>query len=197
MLQAPSSLTDEKPPPQRGKEPNMKKFFLCVFLLSTFGASTWSLPIVTEIKQNGASYTIVLNNALKISAVSVKNANIDLPAYISKGKTFKQISILRRDYAKELTQTLIKGEKTETFEILDYKIGPLEKLRNHKTIFAFCSVIFESVLEVKCKVMKSKEGFWISWPAIKQGGKWIKTFEFVDFALKSEIENRLINAAKS
>lgn len=175
----------------------MKKLFICIFLLSILSASSWSLPIVTEIKQNAASYTIVLNNSIKISHISIKNGNIDFPPYVSKGKLFKQISILRRDYAKELTQTLIKKETRETFEILDYKIGAVEKLRNHKTIFAFYSVIFESVLEVKCRVMKSREGFWISWPAIKREGRWIKTFEFIDFALKTEIENRLINAAKS
>jgi DNA-binding cell septation regulator SpoVG len=175
----------------------MKKLSLCIFFLVFFTVHlSWAKPIVTEIKQNGGSYTIVLNNALKISGISLKNGNVDFPVYVSKGRIFKQLAVLRRDYAKELSQTIIEGEKRETFEILDIKIGTIEKLKNHKNIYAFCSVIFESVLEVKCRVMKGKNGFWVSWPAIKQGGKWIKTFEFIDFHLKNEIETRLINAAK-
>jgi DNA-binding cell septation regulator SpoVG len=175
----------------------MKKFLLCIFFLAVFVVRpSWAKPIVTEIKQNGNSYAIVLNNAIRISGISLKNGNIDFPVYVSKGRIFKQLSILRRDYAKELSQTIIKGEKRETFEILESQIATIEKLKNHKNIYAFCNVIFESVLEVKCRVMKGKNGLWVSWPAIKQGGKWIKTFEFIDFHLKNEIETRLINAVK-
>ncbi|MDR2860547.1 MAG: hypothetical protein LBV66_01780, partial [Elusimicrobiota bacterium] len=154
----------------------MKKLLLLFISLLLFAANTFAEIKITDIKKDNDKFNITLNDSLKIMEITLKTdkdgAVLEFPAYINKGKVYKQIIVLRKDFNKNLAAALKNNQISKSAGDIKFKTGEFEKVKNHKTIAAFCSIIFEDVLEVKCRVMKGKTGFWIAWPSVKQGNKW-------------------------
>ncbi|MCL2390094.1 MAG: SpoVG family protein [Endomicrobia bacterium] len=152
---------------------------------------------VTGLEKNGTEYAVSLNDSIKISGIKLKKTNsgneIEFPQYVSKGVVYKQMSVLNRDYKNYLIGIIEKGiiSNTENGKI-SYKINKFKPLKNHNSVKAFMSVIFDGCLEVECRVMNGKNGMWIAWPAVKKESGWVKNFEFADLKLKKEIESALI-----
>jgi DNA-binding cell septation regulator SpoVG len=75
---------------------------------------------------------------------------------------------------------------------ISFEINKFSRVKNHENVEAFCSVIFDGVLEVFCRIIKGKNGLWIAWPAHKVDGKWVKDFDFVDLNFKERVEGTLM-----
>ncbi|MCL2485016.1 MAG: SpoVG family protein [Endomicrobia bacterium] len=173
---------------------------LSVFAVVLFFAHLVYADIkVTSVEKSGAEYSISFNNSIKVSGIKLINKDgkndIEFPFYISKGVIHKQISVLNRDYRKYLINSIEKGLASDIDNANDrvsFKINKFSALKNHKSIKAFMSVIFDGLIEVECRVLSGKNGLWIAWPSVKKESGWSGVFEFTNLKLKNKVESALI-----
>ena len=166
--------------------------FLCYFKLSFAG----ELKITQIETVNNSGYDITINNSISVHNVVLKNEGgknaVEFPVYAADGKVYKQFSVLRRDYNEYLISSLKENKKSDYAAAPDFKINKFSKLKKEGNIKAFASVIFEDRLEVECRIMDGKNGFWVAWPANKKEGVWKPDFSFADKNLKKRVEEALI-----
>jgi DNA-binding cell septation regulator SpoVG len=179
----------------------IRKILLSFIFFLFFPLLAYSSLEITDIKQDGNKFNIVLNNAVKIKGISIKKDRngdfADFPSYTTKGKVYKQFGILRRDFRQYLVEAIKNDKISESGGQISFKINEFSKVKNHKSIEAFCSVIFDDTLEVYCRIMKGKKGLWIAWPSVKSGNKWNENFEFIDLELKDNVTKKLLSANES
>jgi DNA-binding cell septation regulator SpoVG len=151
---------------------------------------------ITKISTENNSYNIVLNNAITINNIALKNKNdikiIEFPVYVGKGKIYEQFSVLNREYSLHMASSIFENKIYDFKGETSFKINKFSPVKKDGNIKAFASVIFEDVLEVECRVMKGKRGLWVAWPANKTPEGWKADFIFVDKELKKRVENDLI-----
>jgi DNA-binding cell septation regulator SpoVG len=174
----------------------MQKTFIFVFLFLFLCVYHVFALEITNIDRNNNIYDITFNNVILVKGVVLKNIRndsfVEMPEYKSKGKVYKQFVILQRNYKKYLADALKKNQISSKNVPITFKVNEFNKLKNHKNIAAFSSVIFDDTLEVKCRIMKSITGFWIAWPSVKENNKWVNNFIFLDLDLKDKIEENLL-----
>ena len=168
--------------------------FSLLFLVSPLVCARSAELRVTEVAESGSTLNISIDGAFEIRGVSAKPETKELvfPSYVSKGKVYRQFSAVSRDYKKYLFDAVSKKELSKAGGNVGFKINKFKTARSHKTVAAFASVIFEDRLEVECRIMKGKDGLWISWPSAKKDGVWEKQFVFLDGGLKYSVENALM-----
>ena len=168
-----------------------------------------SLPLtVTEVEVtsvSGAGTTkaiasVVLNNAIKISEIKVKeiggNTRLEYPAYVNKkGKVYPQIKILDPAFEKDVIDAIVRKEPAaKTSNQISYKVSKYSPFtRGGSKLKVFCAMTFNNKIEIECKIMEGKWGGWVSWPARapEGGGTWINQVEIKDKKLKSVVEKTL------
>ncbi|MBA3066803.1 SpoVG family protein [bacterium] len=174
-----------------------------------------SLPLtVTEVEVTpvqGAGTTkavasIVLNNAIKISEIKVKEiagkTKLDFPAYVNKrGKVYPQIKILDPAFEKDVIDAINKKEPSaKTSSQISYKVSKYSPFtRGGSKLKVFCAMTFNNKIEIECKIMEGKWGGWVSWPARAPagGGTWINQVEIKDKKLKEVVEQSLTKRYES
>ncbi len=174
-----------------------------------------SLPLtVTEVEVtpvSGAGTTkaiasVVLNNAIKISEIKVKDiagrTKLDFPAYVNKrGKVYPQIKILDPAFEKEVTDAIVRKEpSSKPSSQISYKVSKYSPFtRGGSKLKVFCAMTFNNKIEIECKIMEGKWGGWVSWPARapEGGGTWINQVELKDKKLKSVVEKSLTDKYES
>jgi DNA-binding cell septation regulator SpoVG len=147
---------------------------------------------ITKISQNNGLFDIVLNGDIKILNILFKHNSITLPVYIYKGASRKQFSILKRDFRKYLASSLMQNQTSSKIKDTSFKVNKFSVLKNHKTIKAFASVVFDDDIEVECRIMQTKEKLWVAWPSNKKNNNWVKDFKFTNRDLKQRVETQLI-----
>ncbi|MDR1196642.1 MAG: SpoVG family protein [Endomicrobium sp.] len=178
----------------------MKRTFKLAYIISLFLCYLSSLFAselkITKISTENNSYNIVLNNAITINNIALKNKNdikiIEFPVYVGKGKIYEQFSVLNREYSLHMASSIFENKIYDFKGETSFKINKFSPVKKDGNIKAFASVIFEDVLEVECRVMKGKRGLWVAWPANKTPEGWKADFIFVDKELKKRVENDLI-----
>ncbi|MDR3256178.1 MAG: SpoVG family protein [Endomicrobium sp.] len=175
----------------------LTKVFFAIVISLVFCSYICAELKVTKIIKGNQSFDIILNDDIKLSNISLKNNNIELPVYISKNKTYKQLGILRREFRQYLVNSLSQNKMSSKTENTTFKINKLSPLKKHPTIKAFTSVIFNNDIEVGCRIMQGKNGLWIAWPSNKKGDVWIKEFKFINKDLKKMVEKKLISSYTS
>ena len=168
-----------------------------------------SLPLtVTEVEVtsvSGAGTTkaiasVVLNNAIKISEIKVKeiggNTRLEYPAYVNKrGKVYLQIKMLDPAFEKDVIDAIVRKEPaSKTSNQISYKVSKYSPFtRGGSKLKVFCAMTFNNKIEIECKIMEGKWGGWVSWPARapEGGGTWINQVEIKDKKLKSVVEKTL------
>jgi DNA-binding cell septation regulator SpoVG len=151
---------------------------------------------ITKISAENNSYNIVLNNAIAINNIALKNRNdtkiIEFPVYVGKGNIYGQFSVLDREYSLYLASSIFENKVYDFKGETSFKINKFSRVKKDGAIKAFASVIFEELLEVECRVMKGKRGLWAAWPANKTPEGWKSDFIFIDKNLKKRVETDLI-----
>jgi DNA-binding cell septation regulator SpoVG len=137
-------------------------------------------------------FNVILNDDIQILNIILKDNNVVFPVYNSKGKTYRQFSILRKEFRQYLIDSLSKSKTSPKTDATKVKINKLSLVRKHKTIKAFASVIFNDDIEVECRIMQTNGRLWIAWPANKKDDIWIKEFKFINENLKRDLEKKLI-----
>lgn len=180
--------------------------FLCAVLLLLYGLPAFAGRTlkITALEENGdgsGKYDIVLNNAVAVKNIALKIKNgvkeAEFPVYCSKGKIYRQFSVLKRDYGNYIADSLF-SKKAEAFDgETGFRINKFSLNRKTGSIKAFASVIFEELLEVECRIMEGKRGLWTAWPANKTSGGWKAEFVFEDKDLKKKVEESLAEKYKS
>jgi DNA-binding cell septation regulator SpoVG len=166
--------------------------FFAFAALLIFSFPAYSELVLTGVEKDGNSCTIIFNDSIRISGISLSNGKISMPEYAKNGKIYKNFSILQRDFLKNLYEAVKLSKTSRDSSKINYKINKFKIISSHKTIKAFSSVIFEEKLEVECRVMKGKYGLWVAWPSKKDGNIWKKDFIIINKDLKNNIESELI-----
>jgi DNA-binding cell septation regulator SpoVG len=186
-------------------------FFLCctVFLLHTVPAvpSLAGELSVTKIAVSGNKANVIINNVIAINDIEVKNNKLILPRYKSKsGKIFPQARFLSKEAEDVVLESILSGTPSEeNIKRINYKITKLSPYRSaNSKMKAFAAVTFNGVLEVECKVMRSrKKGeLYISWPTRppdreKGENRWMSQVELINDKVKSIVEKDLIKTFKN
>lgn len=176
----------------------MKRSILIIslFLCCLTNSFAKELKITEITKSDNNCYNILLNNAIKINNISLKNKNdtkvVEFPVYAAKGKIYKQFSVLTREYGDYLAFSIVQKDIAKYEGQTSFKINKFSKVKKEGNIKAFTSVIFEELLEVECRIMKGKNGLWVAWPANKTEDGWKSEFAFTDKDLKKRVERALI-----
>jgi DNA-binding cell septation regulator SpoVG len=165
--------------------------FVVVIYLSLSSVSFADLK-VTEIQKTAEFYEVTLNNDIKISNIFLRNNVLEFPKYKNKGKTYKQITVLRKDFKNYLLDALLSNNIFSGRCITSFKINKMLLLKDNKSIKAFASIIFDDDIEVECRIMNGKKGLWIAWPSSLKHVLWIKNFTFINKNLQKNIEKKLI-----
>ncbi|MCL2145039.1 MAG: SpoVG family protein [Endomicrobia bacterium] len=164
----------------------------CYFKFSFAG----ELKITQIDSSGGTAYNIIINDAIAICNISLKNKEgknfVEFPVYAAGGKVYKQFSVLRRDYGEYLAYSIKENKISDYKGSTEFKINKFSKVKKNGNIKAFASVIFEDLLEAECRIMDGKNGLWVAWPARKNGGAWEPDFSFTDKKLKKQVESGLI-----
>jgi DNA-binding cell septation regulator SpoVG len=147
---------------------------------------------VTKIKKNDDFYEIILNNDVKISGVFFANNVLEFPKYERKNKSYKQFSILNRNFKNYLLESLLNNRTSTGKFSTSFKINKMSVLKNNKNLKAFASVIFNDYIEVECRIISGKNGLWIAWPLNLKNNIWTKNFRFINKDLQSNVEKKLI-----
>jgi hypothetical protein len=121
---------------------------------------------ITNIKKNAEFYDVVLNNDIKITGILLRNNVLEFPKYIYKNKTYKQFSILKRDFKNYLLEALLNNKAFPGEYATFLKVNKMLALKNNKSLKAFASVIFNDDIEIECRIMSGKNGLWMAWPSI-------------------------------
>lgn len=179
---------------------------LCAVLLLLYGLPVFAgrnlkITALQESKDGGGKYDIVLNNAVAVKNIALKIKNgakeAEFPIYCSKGKIYRQFSVLKRDYRNYIADSLFL-KKAEAFEGgTNFRINKFSLNKKEGSIKAFASVIFEELLEVECRIMEGKRGLWTAWPANNTSGGWKAEFVFEDKKLKKKVEESLTEKYKN
>ncbi|GHT49785.1 hypothetical protein AGMMS49990_01080 [Endomicrobiia bacterium] len=170
----------------------IKVSILVLIFPIVFYTSVYADLKVTKISQNKGSFCIVLNKDIKISDILFENDDIKFPVYASKGKVYKQFAILKRDFRRYLVNSLMQNQTSSKTKNTSFKINKFSIFKNHKTIKAFTSVIFDDDIEVECRIMQTKGKLWIAWPSNKKNNNWVKNFKFMNRDLGELVEKELI-----
>ncbi|MDR2427994.1 MAG: SpoVG family protein [Endomicrobium sp.] len=147
---------------------------------------------ITKIQKPAEFYEVVLNNDIKISNIFLRDNVLEFPKYKNKNKTYKQITVLKRDFKNYLLDALLNNNTFSGKCITSFKINKMSVLKNNKSIKAVVSIIFDDDIEVECRIMNGKKGLWIAWPSDLKHGIWIKNFTFINKDLQKNIEKKLI-----
>lgn len=168
-----------------------------------------TLPLtVTEVEVTpvtGAGTTkaiasVVLNNAIRISEIQVKEVvgrtRLEYPSYVNKtGRVYHQLKILDPAFERELIEAITnKKDSAKPSSQVSYKVSKYSPFtRGGSSLKAFCAVTFNNKIEIECKIMEGSRGPWVSWPARapEGGGNWINQVEIKDKKLKSSVEKAL------
>lgn len=174
----------------------MRKTYFVFIMFFIFFTPAFAQTAVTRVEQENGRYSVTLNNALKVSGISLKEKNgvfdTVFPVYASKGKIYAQFGILNRDFRKRLVKSLRETNVSqEEFDTV-FVINKLSLYRKKGHLKAFASVIFNDDIEVECRIMDGKNGLWIAWPSNKNGEKWRSNFEITDRKIKNGVESLLI-----
>ncbi|MFH1353148.1 MAG: septation protein SpoVG family protein [bacterium] len=169
-----------------------------------------ALPVtVTDVElvpvEDGGSTkaiaSIVLNNAIEIGEIEVKNVSgvtrLQYPRYTSKaGRVYPQIKILDPEVEKAIISAINKKEPSPNpSSKISYKISNYSPYtRGGSSLKVFCAVTFNNKVKIECKIMEGKWGPWVSWPARppENGGRWINQIEVKDKKLKKVVEQALV-----
>lgn len=149
---------------------------------------------VTKISDAGdGTFDVAIGNAFEIRGISLKmqTRDIEFPSHSGKGKVYRDVSAVSREYKKYLFDAVSKRELSKADGKVSFKINKFKAVGGHKSVAAFASVIFEDKLEAECRIMKGKRGLWTAWPAEKKDGVWEKRFVFIDGGLKRSVESAL------
>ncbi|MDR1941786.1 MAG: SpoVG family protein, partial [Endomicrobium sp.] len=139
---------------------------------------------VTDIENNKNGMSVTFNASLKISGISLSDGKIIFPVYANKGKVYRQFSVIKRDAALSLYNSLKSNIVSKNSSAISFKINKFKINNKESSIKAFASVIFEDVLETECRVMDGRYGLWVAWPSSKNGKNIQKQLEFIDKTLK-------------
>jgi DNA-binding cell septation regulator SpoVG len=154
------------------------------------------LKITNIVKNNNNSYNIVLNNAISINNILLKNKNdtnfVEFSVYVKNRKIYKRLSFLTREYGNYIASSIARNEVYKFEGQTSFKINKFSKVKKEGNIKAFASVIFEDLLEAECRIMKGKNGLWVAWPADKTADGWKAELSFTDKSLKKRIDDALI-----
>jgi DNA-binding cell septation regulator SpoVG len=173
--------------------PCIKVLVLSLIVFLNFYTSLYAELQITKILQNDGLFDVVLNDDIEVSNISLRNNDIEFPVYKGKNKIYRQFFVLKREFRQYMVNSLSKN-KIAPKKIIDtsFKVNKLSILKNHKTIKAFASVIFNNDIEVECRIMNGRKGLWVVWPSNKKNDIWIKDFRFINKNLKQAVEKKLI-----
>jgi len=163
---------------------------------------------VTPVESGGATKaiaSIVLNNAIKIMEIKVKETSgktrLKYPEYVSKaGRVYPQVKILDPQLERDIITAINKKESSgNASNEISYKISKYDPFtRGGSSLKVFCAVVFNDKIEIECKIMEKDRGPWISWPARAPsgGGRWINQVEIKDRKLNNVIKDALTKRYK-
>ncbi|MDR1087360.1 MAG: SpoVG family protein [Endomicrobium sp.] len=147
---------------------------------------------VTKINKSDGFCEIILNNDIKISEIFFTNNSLEFPKYERKNKSYKQFSILNRNFKNYLLESLLNNKILIGEFSTSFKINKMSILKNNKNLKAFASVIFNDDIEVECRIISGKNGLWVAWPSNLKNNVWVKNFRFINKDLQSNVEKKLI-----
>ncbi len=93
---------------------------------------------ITNIKKNAEFYDVVLNNDIKIAGILLRNNVLEFPKYIGKNKTYKQFSILKRDFKNYLLEALLNNKTFPGEYATSFKVNKMLALKNNKSLKSVC-----------------------------------------------------------
>ncbi len=152
----------------------------------------------------GSKVTVVLNDCLEVRDITISKSegkvSIQYPTYVSKnGKEYPQFEVLSEQARTEIEKAVATEKPSEkSSKTLTFKVAKLSKMKRQSSLLAFVSVDFNNAVRVECKVMNSKKGPWISWPAAKdeKSGKYLKQILIVNQNVKNVVENSIMKKYK-
>jgi DNA-binding cell septation regulator SpoVG len=147
---------------------------------------------ITKIKKSDDFYEIILNNDIKVSEIFFTNNTLEFPKYERKNKSYKQFSILNRNFKSYLMESLLNNKTLIGTFLTSFKVNKMSVLKNNKNLKAFASVIFNDDIEVECRIISGKNGLWIAWPSNLKNNVWVNNFRFINKDLQSNVEKKLI-----
>ncbi len=159
---------------------------------------------ITKIDKIGDFYSVTINNVIVIKDIkliySKDKTEIILPNYTTdEGKRYDLISFLSKNFHNKVLESIMNYnfENTNKVEEPKFRINKfiVNKSLNSK-IKVFASVIFDDKIEVECKILETRNGFMVVWPAKNENGKWISVFEFKSEKYKQKVEKELISKYK-
>lgn len=185
-------------------------FFLHeLFLFSTYDpkikiTNTQTGFCITKIDKIGDFYSVTINNVIVIKDIklihSKDKTEIILPNYTTeKEKKYDLVSFLNKNFYNKVLESVMSCnfENTNRIEEPKFRINKFIVNRSlNSKIKVFASVVFDDQLEVECKILKTKRGLIVLWPAKNENGKWISVFEFKSEKYKEKIEKELISKYK-
>lgn len=142
---------------------------------------------------------IELNQTLQLEGLKLKNVNSDMkviiPHYIKNNIQYPYFSFLNLRFKSYIINSIksntINGKPTGAVK---YKISRIRQNFNDSNIYASTFVTFNDLIEIECFIVKNKNRLSILWPSIQTKDKTnILVFAIKDLALKSQIENEILN----
>lgn len=159
---------------------------------------------VTRVEVFGNFANIVINEVIAINELKIVENKIELPSYVSKaGKVFPQVKFLTKEAEKTVIDAVLNNEPSGTqIKKITYKVSKMSPYnRKGSSLKAFAAVTFNGVIEIECKVMKSKQDgdYYIAWPARppdreKGETRWQDQVKIINKKVKSIIEKDLIDS---
>ncbi|MDR1433961.1 hypothetical protein [Candidatus Endomicrobiellum devescovinae] len=80
---------------------------------------------ITKIQKTAEFYEVVLNNDIKISNIFLRDNVLEFPKYKNKNKTYKQITVLKRDFKNYLLDALLNNNTFSGKCITSFKINKM------------------------------------------------------------------------
>jgi DNA-binding cell septation regulator SpoVG len=164
-----------------------------IFMFSLSSSLVYGELKITEIERKDGQISLIFNKSIKINNITIKGNDINFPVYISKGKVYKEFSILKRDFKQYIIDSVKNNSVSDYSASISFEINKFNIIKNHKSVKAAASIIIEGVLEIECRVMQGKNGLWTAFPAQKKNNKWTDDLSFLDYNLKKTVETRLMS----
>lgn len=146
--------------------------------------------------------TIVLNNCIKIQEIEVVETadgkkDLKFPVYISsRKKVFPQMELLSRTAKEEIERAVFSGKPSDaSARTISFKISKFQRYRGQSSLKVFVSVDFNKAIRIECKIMESRLGPWVSWPARKDenSGKYINQVQLINDKVRKVVEKAILD----
>ncbi|MCX5778276.1 MAG: hypothetical protein NTU66_03515 [Elusimicrobia bacterium] len=143
---------------------------------------------------------ITINGELTIKEIEIRTVggrlDVRFPEYISRrGRVYPQIRLVSRQAHDAVYAALTAKTPSRTsYSSLSYAVTEWKIITAKSKIKAVATVSFNDAVAIECKVIATKFGLWVAWPARQPsgGGKWIDQVNFLDARLKDAITKDIL-----